>query len=115
METNLACTSPIKPIKQGRVVMRAHGTSASYYKHLAIAILLSFALPTLAQETPGHVVGTKPYSFDTVNPREEAPEVIELPESVIPMLEGLSSQDIELLKSGRAQKYTGCFAVSYTI
>jgi arginase len=107
METNLACTSPIKPIKQGRVVMRAHGTSASYYKYLAIAILLSFALPTLAQETPGHVVGTNPYSFDTVDPREEAPEVIELPESVIPMLEGLSSQDIELLKSGRAQKYTG--------
>jgi arginase len=87
--------------------MRAYDTRATFYKQLILAILLSFGLPALAQDTPAHVVGTNPYPFDTVDPREEVPLPIELPESVMPILKDLSAQDIELLKSGRAQEYTG--------
>ena len=107
MEISTACTTLTKPIKRGSAVMRTYATKAIFYKHLALAILLSFALPTLAQDTPGHVVGTNPYPFNTVDPREEVPLPIEIPESVMPMLKDLSAQDIQLLKSGRAQKYTG--------
>ena len=107
METNSAGTPLKKTIKQGSAVMRAYAHRAIFYQHLVFAVTLSIALPSLAQEAPGNVVGTNPYPFDTVDPREEVPEAIELPESVLPMLKDLSKQDIELLKSGRAQEYTG--------
>ena len=107
MEINSACTALTTPIKQGSTVMRPCTTKAIFNKYLVLAIILRFALPTLVQDTPSHVVGNNPYPFDTVDPREEVPEAIELPESVIPMLKSLSAQDIELLKSGRAQEYTG--------
>lgn len=107
METNSAGTPLKKTIKQGSAVMRAFAPRAIFYQHLVFAVTLSIALPSLAQEAPGNVVGTNPYPFDTVDPREEVPEAIELPESVLPMLKDLSKQDIELLKSGRAQEYTG--------
>jgi len=107
MEISTACTLFTKPIKQGSAVMRACATRTTFYKYLVLVVLLSCALPTLAQDTRGHVLGTNAYPFDTVDPREEIPLPIELPESVLPMLKSLSAQDIELLKSGRAKQYTG--------
>lgn len=87
--------------------MRPNPPKANFYKHFAIAALLGLSLPTIAQDTSGHVVGTNTYPFNTVDPREELPEAIELPDAVLPMLESLSAEDIELLKSGRAKRYTG--------
>lgn len=55
----------------------------------------------LARILPGQVVGTHSYPFNTMDRREEVPEPIELPESIMPMLKDLSADDIELLKDGR--------------
>jgi hypothetical protein len=88
--------------KQGSVIMRVSNTSALMCKVLALAGLCSISLFALAQDTSGHVTGTNPYPYNTVDPREEVPEPIELPDDVLPMLESLSPEDIELLKSGRA-------------
>jgi agmatinase len=96
-----------KSVKQGRFVMRTYSVRSPFYTHLCLAALLGFALSTLAQDTPGQVVGTNSYPFDTADPREEVPEPIELPESVMPMLKGLSADDIELLKDGRSKKFSG--------
>jgi arginase family enzyme len=93
--------------KQGSVIMRVSNTSALMCKVFALAGLCSISLFALAQDTSGHVTGTNPYPYNTVDPREEVPEPIELPDDVLPMLESLSPEDIELLKSGRAKKYTG--------
>ena len=58
-------------------------------------------------DMPEHVVGENPYPFDTVDPREEVPEPIELPESVAPKLELLSEEDIAFLESGDAREFAG--------
>lgn len=57
--------------------------------------------------TPEHVVGTDPYPFDTVDPRDEERPGIELPESVLPKLELLTEEEIEFLASGDARRFTG--------
>lgn len=107
MEINIASSGLIKPSQQGSLVMRAQAKRAKFYTPLSLVILLVFAAPISAQQTPGHVVGENPYPFDTVDPREEVPEPIELPEAVMPLLKDLSAEDIELLKSGRAKSFTG--------
>lgn len=73
------------------------------------AILLSFFIVTnaSAQDTPGHIIGENSYPFDTKDPRDEVTPDIELPDSVMPYLESLSQSDITLLKSGKAQRFTG--------
>ena len=58
-------------------------------------------------ETPEHVVGDGPYPFDTTDARDEAPEAIELPDSVTPKLKLLTPEEIEFLQSGDARGFTG--------
>lgn len=58
-------------------------------------------------ETPEHVVGTNPYPFDTVDPREKERPGIELPESVMPKLKLLTEAEIEFLASGDARRFAG--------
>lgn len=72
-------------------------------------VLLSFFMVTsaLAQDTSGHIVGENPYPYDTKDPRDKVTPDIDLPESVIPYLKSLSESDITLLKSGKAQRFTG--------
>ncbi len=64
-------------------------------------------VPMAPPETPGHVVGDNPYPFDTVDPRDEPREAIELPETVTEKLEGLTEEEIAFLESGDARRYAG--------
>ena len=78
----------------------------------ALILLAAAAAPFAAAQddspaTPEHVVGTQPYPFDTVDPREEEPPPIELPDSVAPKLELLTPEQIEFLQSGDARAFTG--------
>ena len=76
-------------------------------------LLLSTALATATAwadevpDTPEHVVGEAAYPFDTVDPRDEKKEPIELPDSVAPKLELLTADEIEFLKSGDARQFAG--------
>ena len=58
-------------------------------------------------DTPEHVVGDNPYPFDTVDKRVEEKEAIELPESVMPKLALLASEEIDFLISADAREFTG--------
>jgi arginase len=81
--------------------------------HIRTAFFLTttLAVPlTWADEvpdTPEHVVGEAAYPFDTVDPREEKKEPIELPDSVAPKLELLTADEITFLKSGDARTFAG--------
>jgi agmatinase len=107
METNMKQTSLLNIIGQGASFMRIHTNAKACFQFSALLLITSIALPIAAQDTPEHVTGTNPYPFNTVDPREEVPEDIEIPASVMPMLISLSDDDISLLKSGRAQAFTG--------
>ena len=74
---------------------------------VAVGFVGTSALAGDIPETPEHVVGDGPYPFDTVDPRVEAGEAIELPESVMPKLELLTPEEIEFLKSGDARRFAG--------
>ena len=74
-------------------------------KALIIATLGAVASVALADEvpdTPEHVVGDSAYPFNTVDPRVEEKEAIELPDSVVPKLELLTPGEIAFLESGEA-------------
>jgi arginase family enzyme len=108
MVTNVMFNRIAQTIQHRGPVMRAHTTARLFYKQLALTLICGLVLPAVsAQETSGHVVGVQPYPFNTVDPREKEIPAIEIPESVMPMLKSLSAEDIELLKSGNAQKFTG--------
>ena len=78
---------------------------------ISFVLLAGFAAatPVAAEppETPEHVVGTNPYPFDTVDPREEERPGIELPEEVMPKLELLTEEEIAFLQSGDARRFAG--------
>lgn len=89
---------------------------------LSMALSLTALIPAAADETadeaeapttfevpemPEHVVGTNPYPFDTVDPREEERPGIALPESVIPKLELLTEEEIAFLASADARRFAG--------
>lgn len=77
---------------------------------LANALLLAAALSTqgaLAVEEPEHVTGTKPYPFDTVDPREKERPPIELPDSVADKLKMLDEDLLSFLKSADARGFAG--------
>ena len=57
---------------------------------LALALVAAAALAEDKPETPEHVTGDAPYPFDTVDPREEEKEPIELPGDVADKLELLT-------------------------
>lgn len=89
--------------------MKISGTN-SIYSASALGLLtltLYLTLPELRAQEPEHVVGADPYPFDTVDPREEEPPPIELPEEVTPKLSELSESQIEFLLSGDARRFTG--------
>jgi agmatinase len=73
-----------------------------------LALGAATSAPLGAVETPGHVVGTEPYPFETRDPREEddAPP-IDLPDSIAPKLELLSPEQVEFLRSSDARRFTG--------
>ncbi len=58
-------------------------------------------------QTPEHVVGEQAYPFETRDSREEERPPIELPDSVAPKLQLLTSDEIEFLKSGDARRFAG--------
>jgi agmatinase len=74
---------------------------------LASALAVPLAWADEVPATPEHAVGEAAYPFDTVDPREEKKDPIDLPASVAPKLELLSKEEIEFLKSGDARKFTG--------
>ena len=53
---------------------------------LATALTVPLAWADDVPDMPEHVVGDAAYPFDTVDPREEKKEAIELPDSVAPKL-----------------------------
>ena len=58
--------------------------------------------------TPEHVIGERPYPFDSADPRYEEDEPpIELPDSVITKLSLLTPEEVEFLKSGDARGFAG--------
>ena len=83
--------------------------SLTYFSGLMVFLCGAMSLPLIAQQpqTPEHIVGTNLYPYDTVDPRVEIKPDIELPESLLSKLSALSGTDIELLKSGRAQRFAG--------
>ena len=74
---------------------------------LAVAFASQFAWAGDGHDTPEHVVGENPYPFDTVDPRDEVPEPIELPDSVAPKLALLTEEEVEFLESGDARPFAG--------
>ena len=74
---------------------------------LVTALVVPLTWADEVPETPEHVVGEAPYPFDTVDPREEEKEPIELPDSVAAKLELLTEAEIEFLKSGDARQFAG--------
>ena len=77
-------------------------------RNALLLLVLAVAPVAWAQdEKPEHVAGDDRYPFDTVDPREEEPEPLELPESVAPKLELLTPEQIEFFKSGDARAFTG--------
>jgi agmatinase len=74
---------------------------------MVAAITGSYAWADDTYATPGHVVGEQPYPFETIDPREEEPEPIELPESVASKLALLTAEEIEFLESGAARAFAG--------
>src|SRR5210317_319216 len=74
---------------------------------LATALAAPLAWADEVPEMPEHVVGDAAYPFDTVDPREEKKEAIELPDSVAPKLELLTDDEIGFLKSGDARRFAG--------
>lgn len=70
-------------------------------------VLVAAASASEPPATPEHVVGTDPYPFETVDPREEERPGIELPDSVRPKLELLTEDEIEFLESGKARRFAG--------
>ena len=74
---------------------------------LATALAVPLAWAEEIPDTPEHVVGEAAYPFDTVDPRDEKKEPIELPDSVAPKLELLTKEEIEFLKSGDARGFAG--------
>ena len=61
---------------------------------LALALVATAALAEDKPETPEHVTGDAPYPFDTVDPREEEKEPIELPGDVADKLELLTDEEV---------------------
>jgi agmatinase len=74
---------------------------------LVLTLVGAVALAEDKPETPGHVVGDAPYPFDTVDPRVEEKEPIELPDSVTEKLALLTDEDIAFLESGDARRFAG--------
>ena len=74
---------------------------------LATALAAPLAWADEVPDMPEHVVGDAAYPFDTVDPREEKKEAIELPDSVAAKLELLTDDEIEFLKSGDARRFAG--------
>ncbi len=74
----------------------------------AAALIGSPALADETHDTPEHSVGTAPYPFDTVDHREEKDdEILELPESVMPKLSLLTSEELDFLIGPDARGFTG--------
>ena len=75
---------------------------------IATASLVSLnAAADEVPDTPEHVVGDHAYPFNTLDPRVEEKEAIELPDSVAPKLELLTPEEIEFLKSSDARGIAG--------
>ena len=82
--------------------------SLNFRNVLVIAAMGLVALGAIASEvpdTPEHVVGDSAYPFNTVDPRVEEKEAIELPDSVVPKLELLTPGEIAFLESGEAGSF----------
>lgn len=60
-----------------------------------------------SRQTPEHVTGDAAYPFDTKDPRETAPEPIELPDSVADRLALLTAEEREFLESSDARRLAG--------
>jgi len=73
----------------------------------AVSLAMPYATAEEAPDTPEHVVGDNSYPFNTVDPRVEEKEAIELPESVAPKLELLTPEEIAFLESGDARSFAG--------
>jgi len=73
---------------------------------LFISYLL-FASAGNTQETPGNIVGEAPYPFNSKDTRDKDLPDITLSDSVLALLEGMSDQDIALLKRAKASRFTG--------
>lgn len=65
------------------------------------------AVQVVDPDMSGHIVGSERYPFDTADPRIEKKDPIELPESVAPKLQLLTTEDIEFLESGDARGLAG--------
>jgi agmatinase len=74
---------------------------------ITLLLVGNLAVAQDAPETPEHVVGDAPYPFDTVDPRVEEKEAIELPDTVAPKLELLTDEEIGFLESGDARGLAG--------
>lgn len=77
---------------------------------LTLAALMAsqaFAMVEEPVPTPEHVTGAERYPFDTRDPRDKVEPTIELPESVAPKLQLLTSEEIEFLKSNEARGIAG--------
>ncbi len=74
-----------------------------------IALLLACAIARAqdAPETPEHVVGDAPYPFDTIDPREEIKDPIELPDNVAEKLTLLTEEELAFLRSSDARDIAG--------
>lgn len=74
-----------------------------------LAFLVGAAAAQAAEppETPEHVVGTNPYPFETVDPREKEKPPIELPDSVADKLALLTPEQVAFLESSDARGMAG--------
>jgi len=94
----------MRNINSNEVMSNALRTALVVTAGFSIAVAFAEADP----ETPEHVVGEAAYPFDTVDTREEKDdETIELPESVVPKLALLTSDELDFLLGPDAQSSRG--------
>ena len=82
-------------------------TTMQSHTLVALLTVATFAWSQDAPDTPEHVVGDAPYPFDTVDPREEIEDPIELPDSVADKLSLLTAEEIAFLESSDARGIAG--------
>ena len=82
-------------------------TTIKYHTLIALLFASALAWSQDVPETPEHVVGDAPYPFDTVDPRDEVQDPIELPDDVADKLALLTDEEVAFLESSDARGMAG--------
>ncbi|MEO0438361.1 MAG: agmatinase family protein [Pseudomonadota bacterium] len=111
-----ACSAKARLASTGSAFRRSSTESFSYVLYSVLVLCIAVTPRVWGTEQAskrydlsGHVVGTQPYPFDTVDPREERKErsPIEIPEQFADKLSALTELEKAFLQSPPARRFAG--------